>query len=140
MSQHSTPTGNGTAGIFKLARKDLPALKKAAEELKQAFFMVELKQARNVPGFIKVLKRDLEFPEWFGGNLDALNDCLTDLSWRPAPGYVITLSGYEPLRANPTSFAAFNEILSSAVEVWQAKEVPFRIFYLTDDPVPGSTA
>lgn len=26
-----------------------------------------------------ILARDLEFPEWYGKNLDALCDCLTDL-------------------------------------------------------------
>ena len=27
----------------------------------------------------KTLAQQLEFPEWYGGNLDALHDCLTDL-------------------------------------------------------------
>ena len=27
----------------------------------------------------KLLAQQLEFPEWYGGNLDALHDCLTDL-------------------------------------------------------------
>ena len=27
----------------------------------------------------EVLKRDLEFPDYYGGNLDALWDCLTDM-------------------------------------------------------------
>ena len=27
----------------------------------------------------QVLSQQLEFPEWYGGNLDALHDCLTDL-------------------------------------------------------------
>lgn len=120
------------AGIFRLARKDLAALSQAAEELGLAVFHVDLKNARNVPGFIKALKRDLHFPEWFGGNLDAVNDCLTDFSWRPAPGYVITLSGIDLLRANPTSFAAFNAVLASAVDAWQERGIPFRIFYLQD--------
>lgn len=134
MSPHNTPVSPEIAGIFKLARKDLPALQKAASELKQAFLTVDLKQARNVPGFIKALKRDLKFPAWFGGNLDALNDCLTDFSWLPAPGYVIALTGYEALRANPTSFAAFNEVLASAVEEWEARAIPFKVFFVLDDP------
>jgi RNAse (barnase) inhibitor barstar len=129
---------SSTAGIFRLARKDLPALRQAADELKQHFFSVDLEDAHNVPGFIKALSRDLDFPDWFGGNLDALHDCLTDFSWHPAPGYVITLTGSATLRANPTSFAAFNQVLASAVEAWQARNIPFRIFYLHDDPPPAS--
>lgn len=119
--------------IYKLSRKDLPALLQAAAQLKQACFQVDLKHARNVPGFIKALKRDLAFPDWFGGNLDALHDCLTDFSWHPAPGYLITLSGYEALRGNPTSFAAFNSVMASAVEAWEARAIPFRVFYLHDE-------
>ena len=119
-------------GIFRLDRKDLPALQAAARELGQAFYLVDLSHARNVPGFIKAMRRDLQFPEWFGGNLDALNDCLTDFSWRPASGYVIALSGSEMLRATPTSLAILNEVLSCAVEEWERRDVPFRIFYLQD--------
>jgi len=125
---------NAPVGIFKLSRKDLPALMKAADQLKQACFNVDLQNATNVPGFIKTLKRDLDFPDWFGGNLDALHDCLTDFSWHPASGYVITLSGYELLRGNPTSFAAFNSVMASAVEAWEARNIPFRVFYVQDDP------
>ena len=119
-------------GIFRLDRKDLPALQAAARELGQAFYLVDLSHARNVPGFIKAMRRDLQFPEWFGGNLDALNDCLTDFSWRPASGYVIALSGSEMLRATPTSLATLNEVLSCAVEEWERRDGPFRIFYLQD--------
>jgi len=128
------PQQNSSAGFAKLARKDLPALLKAADELKMAVFNVDLKNARNVPGFIKALQRDLNFPGWFGGNLDALHDCMTDFSWYPAPGYVITLTGSEALSANPTSFAAFNAVLSSVVEEWKMRSTPFWIFYVQDDP------
>ncbi len=123
---------NKSAGIFRLNRQDLTALLSAAKELGQAVYQVDLSQARNVPGFIKAMKRDLMFPDWFGGNLDALNDCLTDFSWNPAPGYVIVLSGSEALRATPTSLAALNEVLSCAVEAWSDRGIPFRIFYLQD--------
>ena len=123
---------NAQTGIFRLDRKDLPALQAAARELGQAFYLVDLSHARNVPGFIKAMRRDLQFPEWFGGNLDALNDCLTDFSWRPASGYVIAVSGSEMLRATPTSLATLNEVLSCAVEEWERRDVPFRIFYLQD--------
>ena len=76
----------------------------------------------------------LDFPDYYGNNLDALNDCLTDFSWRPAPGYVITLDGLSKLTASPTSFAAFNQVFASAVEEWKARDTPFWVFYLTDAP------
>lgn len=129
-STHPKPA---TAGIFKLARADLDDMLKAADELKLACFHVDLKDARNIPGFVRAMKRDLEFPEWFGNNLDALNDCLTDFSWHPAPGYVILLDGLSSLSAPPTSFAAFNQVLASAVEEWKSRDMPFWVFYLTDD-------
>ena len=128
------PAKSRTVAIYKLSRKDLPALEQAAEQLNQAYFQVDLRSAKNVPSFIKALKRDLDFPDWFGGNLDALHDCLTDFSWRPASGYVITLSGYDVLRGNPTSFAAFNSVMASAVEAWEARAIPFRVFYVHDEP------
>ena len=59
---------------------------------------------------------------------------MTDFSWHPAPGYVITLTGSEALSANPTSFAAFNAVLSSVVEEWKMRSTPFWIFYVQDDP------
>ena len=137
MTSHTKPANTNTTGIFKLAIHDLPALKEAAEELGQAFFTVDLHQAQNVPGFIKAFKNGINFPEWFGDNLDALYDCLTDLSWHPASGYVITLSGAQLLTSNPTSFAALNEVLASVVEEWETRNIPFRIFYLLDHPTDG---
>ena len=126
----------GNAGIFRASFKDLPALKEAATALGLAYFSVDLHTAANVPGFIKALKRDLHFPDWFGDNLDALNDCLTDFSWHPAPGYVIAFNNIEMLRANPTSFAALNEVIACAVEEWQARNIPFWVFYVTEDSAP----
>ncbi len=133
MSLPSTPVSQGSAGLYRVAANDLPALREAAETLGQAFYLVDLHRARNVPGFIKAMQRDLQFPEGFGRNLDALYDCLSDFSWRPAPGYVIVLAGIEVLRGTPTSLAALNEVLACAVDAWNERDIPFRIFYLQAD-------
>lgn len=34
---------------------------------------------RSMEALYEIMESDLCFPEWFGGNLDALYDCLTDL-------------------------------------------------------------
>ena len=127
---------SGQSGIYRIAGKDQAALQAAAQKLGFAFFNVDLSKAANVPGFIEALRRDLGFPDWFGGNLDAVSDCLTDFSWRPAPGYVVTLCGSERLAKNATSFAALNEVLSCAVEAWQIRKLPFWVFYVAGDRPP----
>jgi RNAse (barnase) inhibitor barstar len=71
----------------------------------------------------------LEFPAWFGGNWDALFDCLTDLSWRPAPGYVVIFENAADLqRVHPGTLATATGILEDVVEAWRARHASFRAF------------
>lgn len=42
----------------------------------------------------------LNFPEWAGRNLDALYDCLTDLSWLPEGEHVLVWTGHRALAAH----------------------------------------
>src|SRR6476469_1114755 len=43
---------------------------------------------------LETIASALAFPEWFGGNWDALEDSLGDLSWRKGHGHVLVLTGY----------------------------------------------
>jgi hypothetical protein len=71
----------------------------------------------------------LGFPAWFGHNWDAFFDCLTDLSWRPAMGYVLILEHAAGLQAaEPEVFDTSLAILGDAAAVWQARGAPFRAF------------
>jgi barstar (barnase inhibitor) len=67
----------------------------------------------------------LAFPEWFGQNWDALEDCLTDLSWNPAGGYVLIFE-------NARSGDVMTDILASAAEFWRGRDKPF--FAVLIDP------
>ncbi|WP_086667714.1 barstar family protein [Lentzea kentuckyensis] len=40
---------------------------------------------------ISAIAQALDFPEWFGQNLDALYDSLSDLSWLPEGEYVLVV-------------------------------------------------
>ncbi|MEU4768224.1 barstar family protein [Actinosynnema sp. NPDC023794] len=42
---------------------------------------------------IGAIAEALSFPDWFGHNLDALHDCLTDLSWLPEGEHVLEWEG-----------------------------------------------
>lgn len=115
------------AGVYRLPAAERVALDKAVEALAFASFKANLTDTPDLGAVLTVLGKDVGLPEWYGANLDALNDCLTDLSWCEAKGYVLTLSGLST--ADADSFAALIEVLGSVVAFWQEQDVPFWVFY-----------
>ncbi|KAA2266090.1 barstar family protein [Solihabitans fulvus] len=72
----------------------------------------------------------LSFPDWFGHNLDALHDSLTDLSWLPAGEHVLTWSGADALRrSDPAAFAAISSVLADAELATADGDRPFRTIF-----------
>jgi len=61
----------------------------------------------------------LEFPDYFGHNWDALEDCLTDLEWLPAKGYILLITDAAHVLSNDEEeYETFLEILRDAGEAW----------------------
>jgi RNAse (barnase) inhibitor barstar len=57
----------------------------------------------------------LSFPDWFGRNLDALYDLLTDLSWLPEGEHVLVWVAADVLkRTDPKGYLAIHGVLSDA--------------------------
>ena len=65
----------------------------------------------------------LQFPQWFGGNWDALEDCLGDLAWLPAAGYVLLFEGAAGLP--PDERGTLLDLLASAAASWAERRRPF---------------
>lgn len=63
------------------------------------------------------------FPDYFGGNWDALQDCLRDLSWISNRKVVVVHSDL-PLRANPIECRTYLEILQTALADWAGSVSP----------------
>lgn len=64
---------------------------------------------------LDALAATLRFPDTFGRNLDALYDCLTDLSWLPSGEHVLIWVGSGGLAAaDPKSYLAIRSVLSDA--------------------------
>ena len=70
----------------------------------------------------------LRFPDWFGQNWDALEDCLTDLSWLAADGYVLLFEDARP----GDDFGVLVDVLRSSAEHWKGRGK--RFFALFVDP------
>jgi RNAse (barnase) inhibitor barstar len=75
---------------------------------------------------LKNLAVALGFPDWFGHNWDALEDCLTDLSWREAPAHVLLIEAAKP----GDDLGVLIDILRSSAESWAARGKPFFAIFL----------
>jgi RNAse (barnase) inhibitor barstar len=100
---------------------------------------VDLSGCADKSGFLARIATALDFPGWFGGNWDALLDCLGDLGWRPAPGYVLVLEHAGGLRERaPAVFDTALAILADAAAAWQSRGVPFRVFVSAPGGAPAA--
>jgi hypothetical protein len=74
----------------------------------------------------------LEFPKWFGGNWDALEDSLSDLSWIETGGHVLLIEGTGDVP--PTERGTLVDILASAASSWAGRKRPFFAVLLDGEP------
>lgn len=64
----------------------------------------------------------MSFPSWYGRNLDALYDCLIDLSWQPAGEQVLVWAGHRQLaQADPDAYRAVVGVLRDAAAAWSGR-------------------
>ena len=117
------------AGLHPLGADDAAALARSAHELGFAFVRIELAGCADKAQLLARTAEALHFPDWFGHNLDALADCLVDLAWLPAPGYVLILEN--PAALAPRAAAEFDAVLAvfaDAAREWATAGVPMWIF------------
>ncbi|MBL8398378.1 MAG: barstar family protein [Candidatus Accumulibacter sp.] len=117
------------AGIYHLPDSG-QGLIKAAAALGFACFEVDFADATKLDVVLDKFGLVLDFPDWYGRNLDALKDCLTDLSWCEAAGYVLLVTRAESFHAeNSGDFRRLNQVFELVIAEWQAMECPFWVFY-----------
>jgi RNAse (barnase) inhibitor barstar len=121
------------AGVFSLPAGDIATLVEVATERKFAVFRVNLAGCAETSEVLDRFQAELKFPDWFGGNWDALNDCLTDFSWREAVGYLLVIEKPGDFReAGDDDFDTLISILSEASASWSGLGVPFWAFLVLD--------
>ena len=114
------------AAAYFVDVRDRAALAEAANALDFHVAAANLETADDKEALLDEIAAALEFPSTFGGNWDALADSLGDLSWLPAPGYVLFLDHATDLReAAPDDFATLLEILDEAAAAHARAGVPF---------------
>lgn len=67
------------------------------------------------PALFQEFAAALQFPDYFGHNWDALDECLSDLEWLPARGYILVITNAERvLSTNQIEFDTFCSVLMNA--------------------------
>ena len=93
---------------------------------------VDLGGAGDKEALLERLALALGFPAWFGGNWDALEDCLADLSWLEADGYVLLVEGAAGLPADERG--VLEDILASSAAYWAERKRPFFAVFVGGGP------
>lgn len=117
------------AGAYRL-NCPLDELHAAAEHAGFALFEANMATVHGKGEFLAALAQAIRAPEWFGHNWDALADALEDLTWQPAPGYVLVLrNGGGTLGLETEDYVTVSEILACTVSFWKSGGTPFWVFF-----------
>lgn len=81
--------------------------------------------------FFAAVARVMRFPDYFGNNWDALDECLGDMEWLPSPGYVLFIHGAEGLWGRSARIAgSLLETWLFVSEEWSKEGVPFHLVFI----------
>lgn len=121
------------SGVYYLPPNHHLAVESGAKAAGLETLHADVGNCADVGSTLLELGRALKFPDWYGANFDALNDCLTDTDWQPAVGQAIFISGLKLLKKkNPEAFGVLIEVFQAASAVRQSLGSPFWI--LLDTP------
>jgi hypothetical protein len=102
--------------------------------------IVQGSKCQTPAGLFEEFARALQFPGYFGHNWDALEECLADLEWLPAKGYVILIPEAQAvLPGDEEGYETLLEILNATGEAWskgetaEERRAPFHVFFLVSE-------
>ena len=117
------------AGVHHLPHGPRDKLLAGAEAAGCLVLRIDLGAARNKEDMLDAVARGLRFPQWFGHNWDALLDCLADLGWRPAEGYLVILEHCDHIHGMAEAdFVQTLQVFEAAANEWREQGIPFWCF------------
>lgn len=119
------------SGVFHLMREP-GTTELAAKTAGLVVRRMDIGHAHDKGDFMAHIAKALAFPEHFGKNLDALNDCLTDLEWvegGAARGYVLVFERSKHFAAGHRhEFDDCMAVLRAVSDYWRDHGKPFWAF------------
>jgi len=125
--------GRRPAGLYVWDSATRPAdVAHAAEHAGFRAFLLDGRAATDRESFLSLCEGAFALP---ARTWEALADCLADLSWAPARGYVVVYDGWGMLaRCDPDAWAAAYRVLASAAGRWAAVGTPFTVLFRGPGP------
>lgn len=101
---------------------------------------IDGRDARTKSALLAQLGARLCFPEYFGRNWDALDECVRDLAWMPARGYVLAVTNADELLSDDRrDYETFISLMRTAGAEWATPRTsgafgtPFHVILLVPD-------
>lgn len=113
------------AGVYRL-NCTADVLREATRDAEFMLLELDLSHVHNKGELLAAMAESVGAPEWFGNNWDALADALQDLSWKPAPGYVVLLRDANLPGGDEETLS---NILLEASAYWEMQGKAFWAFF-----------
>lgn len=124
------------AGVYHLPPMGRQLFGEQARQAQLTELTVNTANCEGLPATLEEIGRALHFPSWYGANLDALNDCLTDPDWQAGLALALHIEGLETLRHNdPEALASLLEVFDTAA--WARSQTTQPLWILLDMPARG---
>jgi hypothetical protein len=116
---HFAPNGEVEGLSDKLAKQGVAVLELAGDRIDSE------------RGLLAALAETLRFPEYFGMNWDATDECLRDMEWIRAKGYVLLVRGARELwQRCPEAAGSLVTSWLFAADQWNQDAVPFHLVFV----------
>lgn len=126
-------SGNVAPGIWQIDAIPSDAVEQA-HNVGWKTIELDLSQPLDKQALLSKLAEAASFPAHFGHNWDATSDCLQDLAWLPAKGYLLTIRGAEEFRNRHHDLdVVLVDVLLEAIDYWTSQGLPFHVLLETPD-------
>ena len=124
--------------VLPLGAYDRNELQRAASRADQTLLHSNCDGTRDKKAVLTRLGEDLKLPDYYGRNLDALYDCLTDLQPNKEadrPGFVVILENLpESSGFDSGDRSRLLDVFRDAADFFYEENTAFRVFYSVRKP------
>ena len=117
--------------VRSLRGLDRDRIRAWAKRYHQRLIEVDLGACTDKASVLRAIAQAFALPAWFGMNLDALYDALTDLRERlPAEGYVVLIDDMPRAGSfDAEQRGALLDVFRDVVDDYANAKIPFRVLY-----------